>query len=224
MGIKCKYLLLVVCLLFLTGCDINYDVYFNKKNIEEVIEGYISNEYVTSEYYDEFGEEADESMTYHILHSDINAIDGDDTSKYNSVINENGDSTYFKYTYNYTYDNFSNSTILKECFNSVTTRTKNGIVYLHAEGPFMCDIMDESSYKVVLHSPFSIDCNGKSSGKTCTYEINSKNASDFSIDAFVYLRGKKGLFTFWDYIVIPLLIIGVGGFIIIKRKINLNND
>lgn len=150
-----KLLFLICSCLILTGCQVDYELYFNDGGIEENI--------VSKFDYDiyEVAEAVKEGDSIHIeeiLTSDKlrSLIDEEEYYEKNIVVKDNKSIATLKY--NYTYDNFEKSYLIDKCFENKIFINDSNYYYLSLGGEFYCfenknvNINVSTDRKVIYHN------------------------------------------------------------------------
>ncbi len=212
-----KRLLILLSILLLTGCSVNYNLEIDGDLFKEEITGNI--------YKYEFDDISDingDHNIYWLLHDRQTAIDDED-SFYEQNINEIGDNVEFNYKYNYN-NNYGASNILNKCFEKKIFEETNDLYIVHLYGNFYCQYADEievnvsSKYVIFNHNADKVDNN------IYTWILRENDDADISLAISKNIeplrKNKKSIFSPYRIITFILLIvlIIVSLFIYIKRN------
>lgn len=131
-----KKIILLIFLLLLTGCTIDYNLEIDKNKIIEEMSGTIlKEEYEIKETY------TDINLFYQIVNYDQRVFLNDDKIYDKKIVeNDDGVGYNFKYTYN---ENFDKSRLLNTCFEKVDFIETDEYYYADIGGDFYCQYSDE---------------------------------------------------------------------------------
>lgn len=217
-----KKILMILSILLLTGCTINYDLEINSNSINESITGSISK--------NEFDDITDESGDHHIYHLlyDKQASLSNNTSFYNQDINDNDGVIDFSYKYTYN-SNFKQSNILNRCFENKVFEETDDLYIIHLYGNFYCQYTDEievnvrTNLAVLENNADKIDKNNyKWILKNDTNEVDISMTVSKNLEAFTS-NNESSIFTPYRIITFVVFIILVLALFIIYKKRNSEN-
>ena len=208
---KFKYFILLFVLL-LTGCSVQYDLKFEQDTIKEKID-------IKAEH---------NSDNQSVFNRDYYAIINASTSnEYNKVLLDDG----YEFSYDYGFEEFRNSRFLN-CYDAYSLNTDNNVITFSTSKQFKCLVYDympidnvviniSTDYEVVDNNADAIE------GNVYKWNINNNNFSNKPIK-FSYKKKivKKSLFDLFknnkDFYVVLLscicLLVVIALFIIIKNK------
>lgn len=186
-----KKILLIIVLLFFTGCSAEYNLHFSNDSIEEKItiipENPEEQEYTkTLDTRDFFAIiDKDRSLPYEKEQLDINNYKA------------------YQYSYNYNFNDFKQSNFTK-CYDAYSLIEDNNIVTFSTSKKFNCMIYDymqidnlkiniTTDYKVTSHNADEVN------GNVYTWKINNNNASNKPIK-FSYNKKQKRTMTLKEFI------------------------
>lgn len=128
--------ILLIFLLLLTGCTIDYNLEIDNKKIREEITGTIS-----KEEYEIKGNHTDMNIFYSIInYEQYPLLNNEDVYDKNIVKNDDEVEYSFKYTYN---NNYDKSRLVNTCFEKVDFVETNEYYYANIGGEFYCQYSDE---------------------------------------------------------------------------------
>ncbi len=141
-----KRVLLLICLLFLGGCNINVNYEFHENNIKSSLDS----TFTLKEYYEELESENDDQSIsdekiYKTLIQDMDSTKvqafKDTTNEFyeRESFNKNNDKYSIKYSYNYNYDNFKNNYILNNCFDKFEYSEDTNYYNYKISGNYLCN-------------------------------------------------------------------------------------
>lgn len=217
-----KKILILIALLFLTGCDIKYNLNFEDDKIEENIKVIIPKS--EKEKYNDLIN----STPYAIL-------DGIDQIEYNHKFRKLLKNNIGYYNYVYSFSDFGRSYYGKSCFNALSF-TKNDNTYtLSTSKGFQCMVLNYNKVDnieiTITSDRYVLDSNADIvKGKKYIWNINNDNASDKYIQITFGDVREKTIIDFIEENLILIIVIGslillVGSsFIIIKSLSEKNNE
>lgn len=165
---------ILIMLLLLTGCSIEYNVDINDDIVEETITGYVIDK--------EIGDGSKGTglnIYYDLLYEEQRAlIFGDDLYNKN-IIEENNK---VKYNFSYTYDgNYKQSRILNNCYENVYFDEDEDNYYISLSGNFECMYSDKIDIVVTSENAI-IDSNAKKiKGNKYIWTIKDKEDSNINV-------------------------------------------
>ena len=102
---KVKYLLVLICVFLLTGCDIEYDLTIDSDTFDESINMAFSKS--DTNY--------DDVIIYRDNKTPI-SLDSDEKNFYNTSVTDDGNNYNLKYNYKHNISSFKNSYFLNNCY------------------------------------------------------------------------------------------------------------
>ena len=172
-----KYLLILICIFFLTGCESKIEYTFNDNIESEININFTLDEYkkYISEYYgnDFYKEEENVIIESINSHREIKAF----MDTYDNLYKEKNYSTSNNrynatYTYIYKYSNFNKNNILNHCFESFNTSEDENAYYVNLGGESQC-----AGTKLIVNAEDRmINSNSKNiNGSKYTWNITKEN-------------------------------------------------
>lgn len=149
-----KNILILIAVLFLTGCGLEYEISFDENEIKEKITATFN-----SDIYD-VANSVDGDSFYiekELVENDVPALI-DNKDYYNKVIDVKDNKSTVKLKYSYSYDNFENSYLLDRCFENVYVNNTEEYIYVSLGGNFNCFYEDDiqiklsTKYKLTNHN------------------------------------------------------------------------
>ena len=179
---KIKRIILIITLLFLTGCSATYNLNISEEGIKEVIEGTVTNNEL-----DNTGH-TDANVFVYNLESRTPLI-RDEGSYSKNITNKDN---YKKFTYTYSYDgNYDKSSALNICFDNPMFDESEEYYYVELKSPFNCLYSDKltinitSDYEVISNNADKVHNN------TYTWIINDKDNVNISLTISKKLSYQK---------------------------------
>ena len=213
-----KKILMILSILLLTGCTINYDLEINNNSTNESITGSIS-----KNEFDDITDESGDHNIYHLLY-DKQASLSNNTSFYDQNINEKDGVIDFSYKYTYNND-FKQSNILNRCFENKVFEETDDLYIIHLYGNFYCQYNDEIAVNVKTKMAVLDNNANKIDENTYSWIIEDSNNVDISmtvskkLEAFTS-NNESSIFTPYRIITFVVFIILVLALFIIYRKRN----
>lgn len=226
MGIK-KLFIILSCI-FLSGCTLNYNLYFDKDEIIETIDGEVNNDLIKPDYFADddnniINNDEIDNYYYYLINDKQLSLYNNDTEFYESNITKKNINTQFLYKYSYNYKNIKDSRIFNECFENVFFEEKDNMYMLSIRGPILCDMDIAKKINIFIKSKFKIECNGEISKNVCKYTIDKNNKDNVDISVIISKKNLKFSFSkLFDFIIIVLIIGCISVFKIYKKKISNN--
>lgn len=212
---KNKFLLLIPILL-LTGCTINYNLEIDSSSITETITGTVTKEEI---------ELKDKSTGVNIyrnyLYNDQKVFKDKD-NLYKRSITEEDDIV--KYNYSYTYrNNYKNSRIIDTCFDNSVVEETDEFYYISLTGNFNCLYSDKVTINVTSDYAVLENNADKVNDNTYTWVINKEDDVDISITVSKELKyeqetKRKTISTFQIVGLVVLIILSLITYILYKKK------
>lgn len=140
-----KILLIMLTMLFLTGCTVNYNLEIDGDNLNEVITGN-----VTKKEYEVKETDNGENLIYALFNSDQNAL-FDEESPYLRTLEDKGKTIDYNFSYLYNY-NFDRSTIINTCFEYHMVDETEDYYYIKLSGKFYCMYSDKININVTSNN------------------------------------------------------------------------
>ena len=132
-----KYILLVLILILCSGCEINYNLDIDEKNIKENIKFN-----VTEQDYNKYNDNQEEKLTedlYEVFEEQhIPVFINDYSTFHKKISNKINNGLDLEYSYDYDYINFSKSYLINNCFENYVVLNEKDYYYIKAYGSFSC--------------------------------------------------------------------------------------
>lgn len=182
-----KKVLLIISILFFTGCTAEYNLHFSEKTITESIK------IIPETNQEQENVKSLESREIYAI------IDKDEMHPYEvKQIEVNNYKTY-EYTYNYSFNEFKRSTFTR-CYDAYSILDENDVITFSTSKNFKCMVYDymkidnvvvniSTDYKVINHNADEVN------GNVYTWRINDKNKDNKPIK-FSYTKNAKRSLTF----------------------------
>lgn len=221
-----KRLLIILMLIFITGCSSQYNLKIDGETLKEEISFNIDKNKVVEE---EMGPETSiyskESIKY-LKNDDLYPVINNNKEKYEKEITEDNNYINVKLNYNYTIENYGKSQILSNCFEKIDVRETKKEIYIHLSGKFKClketnnlDFVIESNNRVLYNN-----ADNKAS-KRYVWNINSSNVDNIDIEIKL---NKQSLFQYYLFIAVAVVVIlilivfAINVYSKIKNRANVN--
>jgi len=218
-----KKTILLLILLFITGCDVEYNIHFSKDTITETVKLNLENNSENKETLNYL----DQTPFYAIINT-INKVE------YNKKIKDYDN--YKQYTFEYEYKkNLYNNSRFKHCYDAYSITENNNVITLNTSKQFRCLVYDYNEIKnltINITSDYVVVEHNADEVKDGVYKwyINDNNAHDKPIK-FSYNQKKeankiKKFFSKYKtgiMVVISLIILAAGtvlGIYIRYKKVN----
>lgn len=174
-----KKILLVVCLLLLSGCTTDYNLEIKNSKIKENIYLEVSekdyNNYINSQE-----EKENLSLNEYFNNVEILSFREDVTEKHVKSIKNIDDKLQANYSYEYDYVNFIDSYIINNCFEKYTVINKDSYYYIELSGKFNC-YYNKTTINVTTDRKVYNENAKSKKDNTYTWEINDSNKNSVNI-------------------------------------------
>lgn len=206
-----KKILLLICLLFLTGCQVEYNVVIKDDSVHENLNFSIPNDYNNSEL---------EDAIYNPSVPIINLDDYSNYGAYSVSIDEDFNQRNVSFDYDYDISDFSSSTLLEGCFESATFDYSKNNIKFNASGEFYC-LYDNSSVVVNITTDNKVKSHNADdvNGNTYSWYISDNAPVSIKIEILKDTVANK----FLSYLkkgVLLLLLVALAIFVVRLRKKN----
>lgn len=166
-----KKYLLIIMILGLTGCSINYNIELEDNKYKETI---------TSEFnYKNLDDEASLSLDGLDEHG-IYAFKSNQTIMHNKNIEYKKNKVYIDMNYDYTINDFKDAYLPNTCFDSYIYLNEEDYYYIELKGKFGCMYADKVNISLTTDN-MVIDTNGKNKNNKYSWTIEEKNKNDVNI-------------------------------------------
>ena len=217
-----KKIFLLLPLLFLTGCTINYKLDIDKEKINEHITGTVTKEESTTDIY-----ETDISLYDYLTNYDQNSLFNDDTNFYDKKLTDEGN--YYNYDAKFTYiGNYKDSNIINSCFENHDIIETEDFYEIHLSGNFYCLHSDKININVTTNMAVINDNADKEDNNTYSWVIDKSSDIDISLTISKTIKKftpnkEKSIFTPYRIVTFILLIVLVIVSLFIYKKRNSEN-
>lgn len=213
-----KKLFLLIPLLFLTGCTINYELVIDKDEIRENITGIVTKEESITDK-----KATDINLFDYFTHYDQNVFYNNSDIFYKKELDDKGE--YYNYNASYTYvDNFKDSNIINSCFEKHEITDDEDFYNIHLSGSFSCLYTDKininvkSNMAVIKNNADNVNGNVYSWVIDDSENIDIELAISKNIEQFTSTRDKSILTPYQIITFILLIILIIISFIIYKKR------
>lgn len=169
-----KKLFIILGLLFLTGCSVNYDLKIDEESIYENIYGNISKD----EFDSEPGEYMDSTIYDYLYNNQSPFIDSD--KLYNKSIKEEGNTVYFDASYSYNGD-YAISRIINECYEKYLVEETDNVYFIDLSGDFYCQYAKSIDVNVTTDNYVISNNATKQEGNTYTWVLSKGLPTDINM-------------------------------------------
>lgn len=129
---KKKMLIMILSVLLLTGCTVNYNLEVENNSLKEVISGTVTKEEAENDV-----NSTAPSIVNELIYSE-NVPIAVGTNTYNRELNENGNNINYKFSYDYDMSNFANSSLINTCFENREIVDLGDYYSIKLSGDFRC--------------------------------------------------------------------------------------
>lgn len=213
-----KVILLIICMFFLTGCTMNYEINFGRTIINENISAEIDgNIYEIASSIDGDGFYLEKEL----VEGKIPALK-EYKDYYSKNIEVKKNVSYVDLNYKYTYDNYKDSYILGRCFEKSYVQNTDEYLYVSLGGNFKCFKEDDVSIKV--STIYDVVKHNADTVKNGDYIWDIKlSEDDNNIELYISKeipkKEEKGFSSIKLFIFVAIVVLGIV-IITIKKKIN----
>lgn len=211
----------LLILIFLSGCDITYDLNIKNKTIKENISFryYPGSQSSMSNSITSGSKVSDEDKILYLINNNIYALTNNDKKIYSKKIEEFGNHKFINLIFNYKLKEYSNAYYMTNCVEKYDISFKKNKYKLHAYGKFKCLYGDKlvvrikTNNKVIKNNADYIDNN------KYIWEITSENKDN--IDINIDMKKKIKLSNYYKiggFLIFGIITIFGIMFIIVKLK------
>ncbi len=220
--------------IFLTGCDLEYNLNISNDNIDELSQF----KFVESDYNYELFYDLNDAKHFSSMDELVNNVFNDDYLAFDGEINDelyNKDKSSDGLTlnYRYNYDNYSKSSMFNYCGDMVDYYIKNNIVNISVDNFTDCFMQDYGPYLNNLVINIKTDLKvlennaDEVNGNVYTWKMNVENAVNKKLILRIRNKSlnndKESIFRndfYWTVFVILMfiLLIGITAFYIFKKR------
>ena len=163
-----KKILLILAILLLTGCKATYDINFDSDKIYDEIRIYDDSVKINQ------ANDKDSDQLFEVIMDWENGYD-----YYKRELYSTDKVSGYKYTYDFTYDEYEAMTQLRKCYEDFDFKVNNEEISLKTSKEFLCGDYYQDTEEIVINikSKYEIKSSNadKNSNNTYTWIINSTN-------------------------------------------------
>lgn len=195
-----KYICLLVCLIFLTGCDsfvdanvVDYELNIDKTISEKIIVGLSGNAYDIANI-DVNSESTAISLEYSLLNENQNPVFGNHDDLYNKRIIKRNNGVTVLLDYEYIENDFLYNNYIMSCFEKYAINSKEDTLEILLSGKFYCfDNNGLEKVNINVNTRYDvISSNGDKTEKGYSWQINRNNYENVNIN-YMISRDFKGM-------------------------------
>jgi PBP1b-binding outer membrane lipoprotein LpoB len=221
---KKNIIILIISILFLTGCTSEYTLEFSNKKIKENITVDILDSDIPNQNTQQVAE-VDDSITPFIENDQYPFMDNTEKKYIKKVTSiDGGKRVNLKYTYSH--NDFKNSKTYNMCFEKKSFNELRKGYSLNFSGKFYCRYTDEVAIKIKTNNVVINHNADKVEGNTYIWYINSKNVDDVNISMELSNKvtySKYIIYGILGIVAVVLLFAGLKIYEIIKTRDNVND-
>lgn len=209
-------IIILLCLLLLTGCTVNYNLEVDNDTLKETITGT-----VTKDESKQKDSDSGVSTIYSIINNDQKPIYNKEVI-YDKVINDNGNNIDYTFKYDYDMNDFVNSTLINSCFENRNIVDLDDYYRIKLSGDFYCLYSKKINIRVTSNMEVASSNADKIKDNTYIWTIDKNNTDiEFVINknkAYTkpISRGISNSFRIICFVILVLLSLGV--YVIYKKK------
>ena len=180
---KIYFMIIIVFLLVLTGCDTNYTLTVNNDSINEEINVILPENYLPERTAEEEAAkvEVDDQITPYLTDTQY-PIFGDNKNKYTRKIDKKNGMLDVTFSYKYTFDEYERSKIYGKCFDKHYFSHDSKSIYISFLGKFYCMTGDEIVFNIKTSNKVLNHNANKVNGHTYTWVIDKNNIDNVDIE------------------------------------------
>ncbi len=215
---KKKMLIMILSVLLLTGCTVNYNLEVENNSLKEVIYGTVTKEETTND-----ANSTAPNIVNELIYSEKVPL-AEGTSAYNREIYENGSDINYKFSYNYDMSDFESSSLINTCFENHEIVDLGDYYSIKLSGNFYC--LYSKKINIAVTSNLKVASNNADKIKDNTYIWTiDKNTTDIELavdkDTPYTKPIKRGISsTFRIVCFIILIILSLITYLLYKKKSN----
>lgn len=217
-----KIIFLIIFILFVCGCEANYNLEISNNSFKESINIVIDKTEMPSEtIYEEI--ETDDQITP-FLENEYSAFFSKHNSNYEKKVTHFDDYIDVKMNYDYKEEEFSDANSLNSCFENFIFDYKDNSYYIHAYGNFYCLYNEQLNINIKTDNKVIKSNSTNIVGNTYIWVIDKSNMNDIDIE-FEVSKGFpwKSLIKY-SSITILLFAIVIGIIYYVKKLNKKNNE
>lgn len=211
-----KKIIMLLSILLLTGCTVNYTLEIDDNILKEKITGT-----VTKEESKQNSKATDISTVYSIINEDQKPVYNKE-ELYQKELKESGNNINYTFKYNYNIEDFVNSTIINTCFENKEIEEIDNYYSIRLSGNFYC--LYSKKINIAVTSNLKVASNNADKIKDNTYIWTiDKNTTDIELvvdkDTPYTKPIKRGISnTFRIVCFIVLVVLSSLAYILYKKK------
>ena len=152
-----KKYLMIILILFISGCSSQYTLNIDGENIEENINFTVDKEkFVEEELAPDQGIYSSSTLDY-LKNSDIKALYNEDKYKFEKNLNDDGNILQVELNYKYLENQLEDSNFLNSCFENKEIIEENDSIKIHLTGKFYCLGENSDAMEFVISTKNKVD-------------------------------------------------------------------
>lgn len=210
-----KYILLFVFIIILTGCSSEYNIEFSNNKIKENVKVDVLDSDIPKNYDEKIYSSSD--IVTPFINDDQYPFFGNNEIIYNKSVNKSGKVTHIELDYEYTHEEYLNSTAYKSCFEYSNFVTNKKNYDLNFYGAFYCLYGNELVINIKTNNEVISNNADKVNGNVYTWIINKDNVNNTNIQ--MKISKHTIYFKMIIYCIVGVLFIGllISGYIVYKK-------
>lgn len=176
---KKKGILLFIIFTILTGCSSEYNIEFSNNKIKENIKVDILDSDMPKKFDENIYSSSDIITPF--INNDQYPFFGNEEIIYNKIVNKNGNTTHIELNYDYSHQDFLNSTVYRSCFENSEFTTNKKYYDLNFYGTFYCLYGEELVINIKTDNEVISNNADKVNGNVYTWIINKDNIDKVNI-------------------------------------------
>lgn len=177
---KKKSILLFIIFTILTGCSSEYNIEFSNNKIKENIKVDILDSDMPKKYDETIYSSSDIITPF--INNDQYPFFGNEEIIYNKNVSKNGNATHIELNYDYSHDEFLNSTVYRSCFENSEFVTNKKNYDLNFYGSFYCLYGEELVINIKTDNEVISNNADKVNGNVYTWIIDKENVDNVDIE------------------------------------------
>ena len=177
---KKKSIVLFIIFTILTGCSSEYNIEFSNNKIKENIKVDILDSDMPKKYDETIYSSSDIITPF--INNDQYPFFGNEEIIYNKNVSKNGNATHIELNYDYSHDEFLNSTVDRSCFENSEFVTNKKNYDLNFYGSFYCLYGEELVINIKTNNEVISNNADKVNGNVYTWIIDKENVDNVDIE------------------------------------------
>ncbi len=214
---KKNMIILLLSIIFLSGCSSQYNLKVTSDGIEENIfleidKSLIVDTPISSEV------EPDDQITP-FLTGDSYPLVSSTSKKYAKEVTGDASNYYVKLDYKFNSEEYKNSTVLNTCFQNHEYKNEKDYYEIKLSGTFYC--LHNSPIEINVTTPNVVkENNAVKKGNVYTWTIDDTNVDNVDISIKILKKTKVAHYLSMGLLAILVIVIVIGGIIISKKLSN----